>query len=77
MARSQPSDANICRLIRVIGIHFAVSIDDVQDILKLKPRQAGTYIRKLQNDGVLYVRYRENKKKYYSLRTKDEVRTTN
>jgi len=77
MARSQPSDANICRLIRVIGVHFAVSVDDVQDILNIKLRQARTYIHKLQGDGVLYVRYRENNKKYYSLRTKDEVRTTN
>jgi hypothetical protein len=76
MTRAQPSDANIGRLIRSIGDHFAVCVDDVQHILKIKPRQAWYYIHRLQDEGVIYLRYRENRRKYYSLRTKDEVRPT-
>lgn len=77
MARAQPSDAKIGRLIRAMQEHFAVSVDDVGDILRVKPRQAWFYIDKLRSDGVIYLRYREDNRKFYSLRIKDEVRATN
>ena len=77
MARAQPSDANIGRLIRTIGERYAVCADDVQHILKVKPRQAWYYIHRLQDEGVIYLRYQERRRNYYSLRVKDEVRPTN
>ena len=76
MTRALPSDAKLCRLVRYMEVKHAISIIDVERVLNLKPRMAWFYLDKLQDDGVIYLRYVDKRRKYYSLRTRDELRTT-
>lgn len=76
MARAQPSDAHLGKLIHHLTTHYAMSRRDVEKVLNIKPRQAWFYIDKLREDGVVFLRYKDKNRKYYSLRTKDELRTT-
>lgn len=76
MARAHPSDAHLGKIIHHLTTHYAISRQDVEKILDIKQRQAWFYMDKLLEDGVVFLRYKCKNRPYYSLRTKDELRTT-
>jgi predicted ArsR family transcriptional regulator len=65
--RDKPSDGTAMQLLRVLKGRYAMSIEQVARNLKLSHRQAHRYVLQLENDGVIFLRYRQ-RCNYYALR---------
>ena len=63
------------RIVRLAVSRFAISVSDIMKTYNFTNRHAHRYLTWLQEEGFLYLRYRKNKRNYYSAtRKKDEVR---
>lgn len=66
--RSKPSDGKRLRLLRFVRSRYAVCVADVCAFLRVGRRQAWRYIGRLQQEGLIYPRYRRGNTTYYSQR---------
>jgi len=63
------------RIVRLAVSRFAISVSDIMKTYNFTNRHAHRYLAWLQEEGFLYLRYRKNKRNYYSAtRKKNEVR---
>jgi Mn-dependent DtxR family transcriptional regulator len=66
--RAKPSDGRSLRLTRVLQGKYAVSVKDVARIMKVSHRQAQRYVEKLQQEGVIFVKYKKQRSNFYAIR---------
>lgn len=63
------------RIVRLAVSRFAISVSDIMKTYNFTNRHAHRYLTWLQEEGFLYLRYRKNKRNYYSAtRKRNEVR---
>lgn len=65
--RARPSDAKLVRLTRVLQGKYAVSVKDVARIMRVSHRQAQRYVARLQEENIIFLKYRQ-RYNYYALR---------
>jgi len=70
MQRSKPTDGTARRLKRIWDGKYAMSVRDVARNLHISERHAWRFISKLEEEDVIYLRYRQNRYNYYSLKRK-------
>jgi len=66
--RSRPTDGTARRLTRILTGKYAVSIKDVARLLGVSHRHAERYVSRLQAEGIIFLRYRQQRYNYYSIR---------
>ena len=63
------------RIVRLAVSRFAISVSDIMKTYNFTNRHAQRYLAWLQEEGLLYLRYRKNNRNYYSAtRKRNEVR---
>jgi|APCry1669189534_1035231.scaffolds.fasta_scaffold02924_7 biotin operon repressor len=66
--RSKPTDGTARRLTAKLQGKYAVSVKDVARLLGISDRHAERYISRLQAEGIIFLRYRQRRYNYYSIR---------
>lgn len=66
--RSKPTDGKMVRLTRLLETRYAVSVRDVARIMKVSHITAMRYVIRLQNEGVIFLKYRQRRFNYYAIR---------
>ena len=67
--RACPSDAKLVRLARILQGKYAVSVKDVARIMRVSHRQAHRYVARLQEQGIIFLKYRK-RYNYYAIERK-------
>jgi predicted transcriptional regulator len=65
--RASRSKPKLVRLVRILKGKYAVSVKDIARITGVSHRQAQTYVALLQNEGIIFLKYRQ-RYNYYALR---------
>lgn len=66
--RAKPTDGKMVRLTRLLETRYAVSVRDVARIMKVSHITAMRYVIRLQNEGVIFLKYRQRRFNYYAIR---------
>jgi Mn-dependent DtxR family transcriptional regulator len=66
--RSKPTDGTAIRLTKILEGKYAVNVKDVARLLRISHRHAQRFVKKLEDDGIIFYRYRQYRYKYYSIR---------
>lgn len=66
--RAKPTDGKMMRLTRLLETRYAVSVRDVARIMKVSHITAMRYVIRLQNEGVIFLKYRQRRFNYYAIR---------
>jgi Mn-dependent DtxR family transcriptional regulator len=65
--RACPSNARLVRLTRILQGKYAVSVKDVARIMKVSVVQARRYVSRLEEQGIIFLKYRK-RYNYYAIR---------
>lgn len=63
-------DGKVLRLKRKFKERYAMSIKDICRFLRIGERQARRYISRLESDGIIYLRYKQDGFYHYSYKRK-------
>jgi predicted ArsR family transcriptional regulator len=66
--RARPSDGKLVRLTRVLETKYALSIRDVARIMRVSRATAVRYMTRLEEAGVVFVKYKQRRYNYYAIR---------
>ena len=66
--RARPSDGKLVRLTRVLESKYALSIRDVARIMRVSRATAVRYMTRLEEAGVVFVKYKQRRYNYYAIR---------
>ena len=66
--RAKPTDGKMVRLTRLLETRYAVSVRDVARIMKVSHITAMRYVIRLQNEGFIFLKYRQRRFNYYAIR---------
>ena len=66
--RTRPSDGRLMRLTRILETKYAVSVKDVARIMKVSRTTAVRYVARLEEAGVVFVKYKQRRYNYYAIR---------
>jgi predicted ArsR family transcriptional regulator len=66
--RTRPSDGKLVRLTRVLETKYALSIRDVARIMRVSRATAVRYMTRLEEAGVVFVKYKQRRYNYYAIR---------
>jgi len=66
-SRSKPSDGVALRVERLLDGQYALCAHSIARRLHMSKRSAWRYITKLLDDGIIYPRYNERGRNYFSL----------
>jgi Mn-dependent DtxR family transcriptional regulator len=61
------SDGRLMRLTRILQGKYAVSVKDVARIMRVSHRQAQRYVARLQEEDIIFLKYRQ-RYNYYAIR---------